>query len=238
MTVEIYGVFRRHPWIDQVNIDHDLDEDLFSLAIKRAAAYGWSTPFSSLPELAGSRWYHADAGDDWSQDGQNRRLAWLTVYPTVGMPQQHLPILPMTRVMTDSLHRMGHLTFTALSSQVPLRLAPDTTFDLRTDADWYALSAPQARTDVTVTVSTEPGSEFDPGRVLDHAAERSIGHLRITHAELPAEANATAFTASAPEWTPDAAAWITELVVNSLRNAGVRGSAVITVSTSDGQPAT
>ncbi|WP_416974358.1 hypothetical protein [Streptomyces sp. 4F14] len=77
-----------------------------------------------------------------------------------------------------------------------------------------------------MTVSTEPGSEFDPARVLDHAAERSIGHLRIAHA------TGTAFTASAPEWTPDAAAWITELVVNSLRNAGAQGSAVITVSAS------
>ncbi|WP_416974359.1 hypothetical protein [Streptomyces sp. 4F14] len=51
--------------------------------------------------------------NDWSQDGRNRRVAWLTVYPTVGMTRQHLPILPMTRVMIDSIHRMGHLTFTA-----------------------------------------------------------------------------------------------------------------------------
>ncbi|MEX3099827.1 MULTISPECIES: hypothetical protein [unclassified Streptomyces] len=90
MTVEIHGVFQRHVWIDQVSADHDLDEDLFSLVVKRAAAYGWSSAFfGGLSDLAGARWHHADAGNDWSQDGRNRRLAWLTVYPTAGMARQH-----------------------------------------------------------------------------------------------------------------------------------------------------
>ncbi|QNP75959.1 hypothetical protein IAG44_26865 [Streptomyces roseirectus] len=229
MTVEIHGVFRRHPWIDQVSADHDLDEDLFSLVVKRAAAYGWSSAFiGGLSDLAGARWGHADAGNDWSQDGRNRRLAWLTVHPTAGMARQHLPVLPMTRVMTDSLYRMGNVTFTALSAHVPLRLAPDTALDLRTDADWYALTSPAARTGITVTISAD--SEFPPAQVLTHTAQRSIGQLRIDQRELPTRTTETTFTASAPEWTPDAAAWVTDLVVNSPREAGVRGRAVITAS--------
>jgi len=229
MTVEIHGVFQRHAWIDQVSADHDLDEDLFSLVVKRAAAYGWSSAFfAGLSDLAGARWGHADAGNDWSQDGRNRRLAWLTVYPTAGMARQHLPILPMTRVMTDSLHRMGDVTFTALSCRVPLGLAPDTALDLRMDADWYALSSPDARTGITVRIST--ASEFTPAQLLAHAARRSVGQLRINRGELPERTTETTFTASAPEWTPDAAAWVTELVVNSLREFGVGGSAVISVA--------
>lgn len=48
LTTEIYGVLTQHPWIGQVSADHDLDEDLFSLAVKRAGAYGWSTTLLSL----------------------------------------------------------------------------------------------------------------------------------------------------------------------------------------------
>ncbi|WP_338683393.1 hypothetical protein QD712_21985 [Streptomyces acidiscabies] len=233
MTVEIHGVFRRHAWIDQVSADHDLDEDLFSLVIKRAAAYGWSSAFfGGLSDLAGARWGHADAGNDWSQDGRNRRLAWLTVYPTAGMARQHVPILPMTRVMSDSLHRVGDVTFNALSSHVPLGLAPNTALDLRMDADWYALSSPEARTGITVTIAA--GSEFGPVEVLAHAARRSIGQLRVDQRGLPARAAEMTFTASAPEWTPDAAAWVTELVVNSLREFGVGGSVAISVSRGSG----
>ncbi|KND35683.1 hypothetical protein [Streptomyces acidiscabies] len=224
MTVEVHGVFRLHPWVEQVNLEHDLDEDLFSLAIKRAASYGWSSAFiGGMSELGGTRWGHADAGNDWSQDGRSRRVAWLTVYPTVGMARQHLPVLPMTRVMVDALHRMGDVTFTALCSRVPLRLAVDTGFDLRSDADWYALSSPAARTDVAVSV--EAGADVDPVRAREGIARRGHGRLRVTPG-----AEGSAYTVSTPEWTPDAAAWITEVVVDTLRADGVTGEAAITVS--------
>ncbi|MER5778356.1 hypothetical protein ABT144_29500 [Streptomyces sp. NPDC002039] len=78
LTAEIYGVLTRHPWIGQVSADHDLDEDLFSLAVKRAGAYGWSTTLLGAQNtLGGQRWEHADAGGDWSQDGQEHRVAWV-----------------------------------------------------------------------------------------------------------------------------------------------------------------
>ncbi|MGW0837402.1 hypothetical protein [Streptomyces prunicolor] len=131
MTAEVYGVLREHAWIGQVGADHDLDADLFGLAVKRAAAYGWSsTRFSAGAELGGQRWGHADAGGDWSQDGRVRQLAWLTVYPAIDLREQYLPVLPLTRVMVDSLYRVGELDFAGLTVRVPVRLAPDTRFDL------------------------------------------------------------------------------------------------------------
>ncbi|MFD9535806.1 hypothetical protein [Streptomyces sp. NPDC060010] len=132
LTTEIYGVLTQHPWIGQVSADHDLDEDLFSLAVKRAGAYGWSTTLLGAHNtLGGQRWEHADAGGDWSQDGQERQVAWLTVYPAADLRGQHLPVMPMVRTLTDALHRVGRLRFTELRVHAPVALARDAGFDLR-----------------------------------------------------------------------------------------------------------
>lgn len=247
MTAEIHGVLRLHPWIGRVSADYDLDEDLFSLAVKRAAAYGWSsTLLGAGQELSGQRWGHADAGGDWSQDGRVRQLAWLTVYPTAGLRAQHLPVRPMTQVLTDALHRMGVLHFTGLRVQAPVRLAPDAGFDLRADVDWFSLASPDAKANVTVTISTE--SSVTGTLVCDLVAQRGHGllHIEQTHRhasgaegitppasplgvdDMPREPDMV-FTVRAPEWTPDAAAWIAEVAVDSLRAAGVRAPARITV---------
>ncbi|MGS2589553.1 hypothetical protein [Streptomyces hebeiensis] len=33
------GVFSPHPWLDRASAEFDLDEDVFSLAVRRAEAY-------------------------------------------------------------------------------------------------------------------------------------------------------------------------------------------------------
>ncbi|MEX3099826.1 hypothetical protein [Streptomyces sp. ST1015] len=76
-----------------------------------------------------------------------------------------------------------------------------------------------------MTISAE--SEFGPVQVLAHAAQRSAGQLRVDQSELPAGAAEVTFTASAPEWTPDAAAWVTE-------QFGAGGSVAISVSRGSG----
>jgi hypothetical protein len=244
MTVEIHGVLRQHEWIGQVSVDYDLDEDLFSLAVKRAAAYGWSsTHLGAGAELGGRRWDHADAGGDWSQDGRVRQLAWLTVYPATGLQAQHLPVLPMTQVLLDALRRVGQLHLTGLRVRTPVQFAPDTGFDLRAEADWFSLAAPDATTDVTVTISTE--SSVSPTQVCDLAVQRGYGHLHLKQAppcldsdvapsavlsvEVPVQEPGMTLTGSIPEWTSDAAAWVAEVIIDSLRASGARAPAEITV---------
>ncbi|MGH1554721.1 hypothetical protein ACRAWF_30730 [Streptomyces sp. L7] len=180
---------------------------MFSLVVKRAAAYGWSsTRFSAGTELGGQRWGHADAGGDWSQDGRVRRLAWLTGYPATGLREQHLPVLPMTRVMTDSLARVGESDFTGLTVRVPVQLAPDTRFDLVGDADWFALSAPDARTEVSVS---RPG----PGRHRGGTGARTGPYSAATDSSTRNRSPKARGRARAPTrvragrsapWTPDA----------------------------------
>jgi len=235
MTAEVHGVLREHAWIGQVSADHDLDEDLFSLAVKRAAAYGWSsTRFSAGTELGGQRWGHADAGGDWSRDGRVRRLAWLTVYPATGLREQHLPVLPLTRVMVDSLGRVGELDFTGLTVRVPVQLAPDTRFDLVGDADWFALAAPDARTEAFVSVVGPVGTVAE--RVRELVVQRGHGQLRAGH-RAGAHDDRTAFACALPEWTPDAAAWLAEICIDALRAVGVHDTVEIAIARTPPLPA-
>lgn len=226
LKTEIHGVLTLHPWIGQVSADHDLDEDLFSLAVKRAGAYGWSTTLRDAQNmLGGQRWEHADAGGDWSQDGQERQVAWLTVYPAAGLRGQHLPVLPMVRTLTDALHRVGRLRFTELRVHAPVALARDAGFDLRAAADWFALASPDARTDITVTV----GAEQEVSAEQLCAAVTRSGHGLLRLHPSPGDGPGTVLAGSAPEWTPDAAAWTTGTVLEVLRADGVRAPARITV---------
>ncbi|WP_328680887.1 hypothetical protein [Streptomyces sp. NBC_00343] len=232
MTAEIYGVLREHAWIGQVSADHDLDEDLFSLAVKRAAAYGWSsTRLSAGAELGGQRWGHADAGGDWSQDGRVRQLAWITVYPATGLREQHLPVLPLTRIMVESLGRVGELDFTGLTVRVPVRLAPDTRFDLVGDAAWFALAAPDARAEAVVSAAGPVDTVAE--RVRELVVQRGHGLLRAEHVEhvehLARAHDRTTFACDLPEWTPDSAAWLAEVLVDALRAVGVRDTVEIAI---------
>ncbi|WP_406123927.1 hypothetical protein [Streptomyces sp. NBC_00989] len=227
MTAEVHGVLREHAWIGQVSADHDLDEDLFALAVKRAAAYGWSsTRLGAGAELGGQRWGHADAGGDWSRDGRVRQLAWLTVYPATGLRQQHLPVLPLTRVMVDSLGRVGELDFRGLTVRVPVQLAPDTRFDLVGDAAWFALAAPDARTEAFVSVLGAGDTEAE--RVRELVVQRGHGQLGAEHRA--GARDRTAFVCALPEWTPDAAAWLAEVFIDALREVGVRDTTEIAIT--------
>ena len=226
MTVEVHGVLREHAWIGQAGVDQDLDEDLSALVVKRAAAHGWSsTRFGAGTELGGQRWGHADAGGDCSQDGRVRRPAWLTGYPATGLREQHLPVLPMARVMVDSLGRVGELDFTGPTVRVPVRLAPDTRFDLVGDTDWFALAAPDARTEPSVSVPGPVGTVAE--RVREPVVRRGHGQLRAGHRA--GAHDRTAFACGLPERTPDAAAWLAEVVVDTLRSVGVRDPVEIAV---------
>lgn len=235
MTVAIHGVLREPPWITQVAADHDLAEDLLSPVVKRAAAYGFSsTRVAAGAELGGQRWGYAGAGGGWSQDGQVRQLGRLTVYPATGLREQHLPVLPMTRVLIDALHRLRHMGFAGLSVSVPVQLAPDTGFDLVGEADWYALAAPDGRTRVLATVTVRDDVAEQVGEL---ASQKGHGLLQVQRTPQsdrrpPAPGHGvghdgggavrSVFVCDVLEWTPDAASWLTEVFIDSLRAAGVQ----------------
>ncbi|WP_405682914.1 hypothetical protein [Streptomyces sp. NBC_00057] len=123
LIMGLHGVFHRHPWIDHVLAENDLgDEDVFSLAVARAEAYGRSSTHLGRGPLDGSRWGHNDAGEDWTEDNRVRQLAWLQVAVEERLHGQRLPLLPVATVLSDVLHHMG--TY-GLHTVAPLQLSAD-----------------------------------------------------------------------------------------------------------------
>ena len=257
MILGLHGILDRHPWIDRVSAEYDLDEDVFSLAVKRAAAYGWSsTHLSSGSELGGQRWGHNDAGGDWTQDGRVRQIAWLQLSPAEDLNEQRLPVLPAATVLGDALRRVGRFRLTGLHALVPLRLAPDSGFDLVSAADWFALADPDGSAELTVTLSAGDTTGLD-GRaglddrvqeVCDLARERTHGRMAIEAISAPGSRHeglslplagelqtigmreVMAFRCGAREWSLDVATWTIEIFIDALRATGTVNPVLLTVS--------
>lgn len=252
----LHGVLERYPWIDQVSTEFDLDEDVFSLAVKRASAYAWSST-TLTDEPADNLWDHNDAGGDWTQDGQVRQLAWLqSSLPrpvTAGRKQRarRLPLLPVVTVLSDALRRVGTFRLTGTHALVPLHRAGDARIELAEAADWFALADPAGAARLTVTVSALPSMNLTTrsAEIREAALERTYQHMTVKPLK-PAETatpglarplagvvqaeglrRALAFRCDVREWSTDVAAWTTEVFTDSIREAtGVSGLILITVS--------
>ncbi|WP_329448862.1 hypothetical protein OG906_37985 (plasmid) [Streptomyces sp. NBC_01426] len=75
----------------------------------------------------------------------------------------------------------------------------------------------------------QPGIEPEANAEQLSAAVTRSGHGLLRLRPSPGNGPGTILAGSAPEWTPDAAAWITGTVLEALRASGVRAPARITV---------
>lgn len=258
LIVGLHGVLDLHPWIDRVSDEFDLDEDVFSLAVKRASAYAWSsTALTDKP--ADNLWDHNDADGDWTQDGQVRQLAWLqSSLPrpgrTPGQKQRarRLPVLPVITVLSDALRRVGTVRLTGTHALVPLHRAGDARSELAEVAAWFALADPSGAASLTVTVDALPSANLATRAVeiREAALERTYQHMTVEPlkpaagtmtpglarplaGEVQAEGlrRALAFRCDVREWSTDVAAWATEVFADSIRAVtGLSGLILITVS--------
>lgn len=257
LIVGLHGVLDRHPWIDRVSAESDLEEDVFSLAVKRASAYAWSsTALTDRP--ADNLWDHNDADGDWTQDGRVRQLAWLqSSLPrpsnTPGKRQRarRLPVLPVITVLSDALRRVGTVRLTGTHALVPLHRAGDARVELAEVADWFALADPSGAASLTVTLSALPSANLGAraAEIRDAALERTYGHLAVeplkpVTVKTPGLAQplagvvqaeglrrALAYRCEAREWSTDVAAWATEVFADSVRAVtGLSGLIIVTVS--------
>ncbi|MFJ4900582.1 hypothetical protein [Streptomyces sp. NPDC088727] len=258
LVVGLHGVLDRHPWIDRVNAEFDLEEDVFSLAVRRASAYAWSSTVLTDKPAADNLWDHNDADGDWTQDGQVRQLAWLQASlprpaNTPGRRQRarRLPVLPVITVLSDALRRVGTVRLTGTHALVPLHRAGDARVELAEVADWFALADPSAAAPLTVTVSALPSANLGvrAADIRDAALERTYGHLGVepikpVTVKTPGLAQplagvvqaeglrrALAYRCEAREWSTDVAAWATEVFADSVRAVtGLSGPIIVTVS--------
>ncbi|MEO3813467.1 hypothetical protein ABGB17_31100 [Sphaerisporangium sp. B11E5] len=240
MIMGVHGVLRLKPWIDPGT----LEEDVFSLVVKRSTAYDWSS-FGHGPTA--TRWGHNDAGGDWHQDGRVRELAWLQA-DVSGVQGHRLPVLPMATVLSDTLTRVGDVTLTGLHTLLPLDEAPDARHDLASIEPWYALADPAAATPLTVSARTT--SPIHPHILAIAAEDRASGRMTAEPSP-PAPTGGLArplaggvhlaglthehhFRCHAAEWSLDTATWTTEVFAEALRATGTTGPALLTVSPAHG----
>ncbi|RYJ30814.1 hypothetical protein CU044_0864 [Streptomyces sp. L-9-10] len=255
MILGVHGVLDLEPWIRRAHDDDSLEEDMYSLVVKRTVAYGLSSFHAGGPE--GERWGHNDAGGDWTQDGEIRQLAWLQVAVSEELPGQRLPVQPAATVLRDVLTRLGRFRLTGLHTLAPLHLAPDGRADLADAAAWFALTDPAldpgAAVDLTVSVWAAETANLlaRAADLLTAARQRTYDAMTIRPA--PAATATTtaqeglalplagevqtegmrpgpAFRCRVRAWSLDVAAWTTEIFVDALRSTGTTAPALITVS--------
>ncbi|MET9773685.1 hypothetical protein ABZ023_05360 [Streptomyces sp. NPDC006367] len=254
----LHGVLDRYPWASHVTCDAHGSE-LYDLAMRRAEAYGWYSTGGWTYEYRGwgearivqdpGRWADALAGGDWTQDGKVRELAWMSAEIPDDVREPRLPLLHLARILSDAVNRIGHVRFTGLHAVLPLQeLVGDASDDFRAMRRWFALADPAASVPVSVTVAAGPalrGREAAvPGAVSERlgdiaAAEIATGHLDVSgladvdgeHGyDKARERGVLRLACRVPEWSVDAAVWLTEAVGDGLRAAGCAERAVVTAS--------
>ncbi|UZJ30977.1 hypothetical protein [Streptomyces endophytica] len=202
VIIGLHGILRRSPWFDRVveqyrgapDEDGDegsVEEELLSLALDRAGAYGWQTVSRWLTENGRvtarhepTAWAHEEAGGDWTPDGRVRQLAWLQAGALTDPPRLGLPVRPIALVLAETLARVGTVTFTGLHALLPLPAARRNTAFHQTElAPWFALADPDARHEVVVTVSGRPGKGAvtgdDAAAVREAVREMADGAVEV-----------------------------------------------------------
>ena len=251
LIVGLHGVFHRHTWIDRVLVENDLeDEDVFSLAVSRAEAYGWSSTHLRSGPVDANCWGHNDAGGDWTEDGSVRQLAWLQVAVEEHLRGRRLPLLPVATVLDDVLHHMGTYGFTGLHAVVPTQSAGDGGLvHLSRAADWAVAAGPgpTAAGVITVAARDDAGLSKQAHSVRVLILERSFGRLAVHPAGPPVRAEGLAFPlagevqtegmheavslrCSLPAWSVDTAVWVAEVTTAAVRSVGVTQPVLLTVS--------
>ncbi|MEU6118814.1 hypothetical protein ABZ840_30230 [Streptomyces sp. NPDC047117] len=256
MTVGVHGTLNRHSWLENADAE-EFRETVMDLALVRAEAYGWRAPYGwrtpqgkkLFPDP--ERWLECDRGGDWTGGDEVRELAWMRADIPEDVRHPRLPVLPMTRMLSDALGRVGEVAVMALCSYLPLQITgEDASGDLEDMREWFSLASPSAPVDVHVTVSAAPTKAWDapkePARVLTAVQER-LG--TAVEARMPSRNDAAnlvrcgtsgellqgtrpmaQFLVRAREWSPEVAAWLTEATGDALRTTGHSTPAVVTVS--------
>lgn len=263
--VAVHGVLDRYPWASHLTCE-DTGSELYDLAMRRSEAYGWYSTGGWTYRYRGwgearvvqdpGRWADCLAGGDWTQDGQVRELAWMSADIPRDVREPRLPVLHVTRILSDALHRLGHVRFTGLHAVLPLHeLVGDAGDDLAEMRKWFALADPSASVAVSVTAATGTAGWGKEAAVRDAVAARlgdladvevATGRLDLSGmADLDGEhgyrkgreRGVLRFTCRVREWSPDVAVWLVEVVGDALRAVGCAEQVVVTASRTSGTDA-
>ncbi|MEV5983661.1 hypothetical protein AB0L85_01375 [Streptomyces sp. NPDC052051] len=248
LLVALHGRHVSHPWLAEPT------EDLYSLAFKQAAAYGWSFPLASghLPP-EGQRWAQYEVGGaDLTTSARADELAWIQA-GVHSLPGQSLPIAPMAAVLLRALDRLGTTVPIGLHVLAPLSYGATAPigpcYGTLLHADVLALADPGAEADVTVGIALpDPGAgtralrairewTSDVSQALLGVVPCTAGKSLTPGARLRARAYALAPVLTCrmrlAEWSLEAAAWLATYLAECLGSADVGESALIEVLKED-----
>jgi len=256
--VALHGVLDRYPWASHVTCDAHGSE-IYDLAMRRAEAYGWYSTGGWTYKYQGwgearivqdpGRWADCLAGGDWTQDGKVRELAWMSAEIPDDVREPRLPLLHVTRILSDAVNRIGRVRFTGLHAVLPLHeLVGDASDDLRAMRRWFALTDPSTSVPVSVTVAAGPAMRGKETAVCGAISERlgDIAEAEVAAGRLDMsgmadvdgehgynkgrERGVLRFACRVPEWSVDAAVWLVEVVGDALRAAECAEQVVVTAS--------
>lgn len=218
LVMRVLGRLTLHPWTAAAQQAGRLEEDMFSLAVARATAYGWADFGHGL---AGTRWGHNDAAGDWTQDQKVREIARLEV-DCAGAPSgQRVPLTPVGLVVGECLARLGTFDVAAVEASVPVYETVDARRDLAYAATWAELADPAGHAECTVTVDTI-GDPAQAVAVAEACRQRAgqAAHFSPDGTQLRAELR---------EWSLEAVVWVLEIVTDALRETGLTAQAQVRV---------
>jgi hypothetical protein len=256
--VALHGVLDRYPWAEHITCG-DTGSEMFGLAMRRSEAYGWYStggwtyPFEGWGEARvvqdPGRWADCLAGGDWTQDGRVRELAWMSADIPVDVREPRLPILHVTRILSDAVNRIGRVRFTGLHAVLPLQeLVGDASDDLEAMRNWFALADPSGSVPVNVTVAAGPQVSRNEKAVCGAVRERigDVAEVEVAADEIDLsgmadvhgdhgynkgrERGVMRLVCRAREWSPDVAVWLVEVVGDALRATECAEQVVVTVS--------
>jgi hypothetical protein len=195
-------------------------------------------------------WGRCDSGADLESPGGDVLRGWAHVdlqHTPYTQPHRDIPVSGLLRATWDSLELFGEITLTGVDASVPLIWAEDRT-QIRVlnsdvlDHDRAARRPPRVYVEVDNAARGSAPIHWDARTISDALSEWVTVHVvgdsvpRATYRPLPAEepfgrSGNESFRAELglPAWTIDDAAWLTEAVAVSCRQAGVTDDVQIAV---------
>ncbi|WEV25719.1 hypothetical protein OYE22_11285 [Streptomyces sp. 71268] len=247
MVVGVHGTLELRPEIRRAWESGELDEDLYSLTVQRAEAYGLTSTVLGAARPRGARWAHNEAGGDWTQDGTVREIGYLQVDVADAAPDRPLPTRPAFTVLTDALRHVGTFAVAGVHVLAPPRPGAAGSEDLTWPTDEPGGTTTETGAEVTVTLAARNGSLADRAQPIRQAVtELSSGRLDLTPAppespahafahpptgtiHLPEATTGPGFRCRTPTWSLDAAVHIAELLLTALGPYGT-GPALVSVA--------
>jgi len=236
MIAALHGELTPHAW-------HDPEHDAYQLFFQRSLAMGWLDDTSAGSDAHGDvrrapgLWGMNDAGWEHPFTAETNLVSWFQVEVSPVAHDRPLPVQPLLRCAEDATTRAGTVDIHAVQLLLPVQgLNPKSRPPwarepaMRT-TDWFAETAPHARTRVTVDIN-QGQHRFSPA-AAQHLVDR-LGTLNqdvftpgAHGASVPdlipqppfddrlwngPPGNGVSLSGQLAEWSCDAIGWLAELI--------------------------